>query len=188
MKLLKKVSAWMSNRSNWKVLILATLLFFSFIFFILPETAERSKEAVGSGESPDSSYIYSSTDLYRLAEAYGEEGRAYYIRSRFTFDVIWPLVYFFFLVTSLSVTFKKCSKNNLLRMVNLLPLGGLVFDYLENVFASITMARFPSQSPVIAEMTPVFTFIKWNFIYVSFTALVIGIVWILLRIILRQFK
>ena len=38
----------------------------------------------------------------RFAEAFGPAGRQAYIEARLTFDVIWPLVYAFFLITTIS--------------------------------------------------------------------------------------
>ena len=46
---------------------------------------------------------------------------------------------------------------------------------LENVGASLVMFRYPEQTPVIAELTPVFTLLKWCMIYASFAALVPGL-------------
>ena len=56
-------------------------------------------EEVGT---PDLSLYYSPNELYRMADAYGVSGRAEYIRVRFTFDLIWPLIYTFTLVTVIS--------------------------------------------------------------------------------------
>jgi len=52
-------------------------------------------ELTGTDVSPDTSVFYSAGELYGMAESYGEEGRAYYIYSRFTFDLIWPAAYLF---------------------------------------------------------------------------------------------
>ncbi|MBO2946039.1 hypothetical protein JJQ72_18835 [Paenibacillus sp. F411] len=161
---------------NWKWVAVAVLVFAGFIAWVLPRQASLSESASGSGESPDSSLWYTSADLYRIAEIYGEEGRAHYIEARFTFDVIWPLVYLGFLTIALTAAYVFLSSGSRWRAVNLLPLGGWGFDWLENLGSSLVMYRYPARTPVIAEMTPVFTLIKWCLIYASFGALVVGIV------------
>ncbi|HEY0601500.1 MAG TPA: hypothetical protein VGD58_01255, partial [Herpetosiphonaceae bacterium] len=88
-----QLSAWLYRRSTGWVVLAATALFVLFLGLVLPSQAARARQNTGVDESPDSSFVYSSDDLYRVAELYGPEGRAAYIRARFTFDVIWPLVY-----------------------------------------------------------------------------------------------
>ena len=43
--------------------------------------------------------MYSTSDLYEMAQSYGADGRGLYVKARFTFDLVWPLVYTLFLVT-----------------------------------------------------------------------------------------
>ena len=112
-----------------------------------------------------------------MAEAYGEQGRKAYIRARFTFDAVWPLVYTLFLVTAISWVFGKAfAPGSLWQRVNLVPLLGMLFDFLENVSTSLVMARFPDQTPVLAGLAPVFTLVKWVLLGGSFVLLLVGIV------------
>jgi len=41
--------------------------------------------------------------------------------------------------------------------------------------ASLIMYRYPERTPVLAELTPIFTLLKWCLIYASFAALVPGV-------------
>ncbi len=159
---------------NWKICLLAILVFVAFMLFVLPGVAENSKQITGTSESPDTSFFYTADDLYRMAEMYGEEGRTYYIKARFTFDIIWPVVYLFFLVAVLSMLFRNFDPSSNWRCCIVLPFLGVAFDFLENIGASVVMYRFPKRTPVIAEITLVFTMIKWIFIYASFAAIILG--------------
>ena len=71
-------------------------------------------------------------------------GRQAYIEARLTFDVIWPLVYAFFLITTISWladwAFRPGSP---WRLLNLVPVLGIVLDFLENGASVIVMARYP---------------------------------------------
>lgn len=50
---------------------------------MLPQQqATRAEQDTGSAKSPDTSLFYTPADLYRMAEAYGEEGRRAYVRAR----------------------------------------------------------------------------------------------------------
>jgi len=172
---LYKLSSWLYRVSGAPILLVAILVFVAFMVLVLPNMAGQLGEITGVDVSPDTSFIYSSTDLYEMAEAYGEEGRAYYIYSRFTFDVAWPLAYVFFLAVTTSYLYRNHSPGKSWKLVNLLPLVGGIFDFLENSAASLVMYRYPLETPVVATLAPVFTFIKWVLIVLSFAVLIIGL-------------
>lgn len=170
-----KLSSWFYRVSGTPILLVAILIFIFFMVVFLPNMAGQLGDITGVDVSPDTSFIYSSTDLYEMAEAYGEEGRAYYIYSRFTFDVAWPLAYMLFLVVTTSYLYRDHLTGSSWKLVNLLPLAGGLFDFLENSAASLVMYRYPLETPVVATLAPGFTFIKWVAIFLSFAALVIGL-------------
>jgi len=87
------------------------LIFALEVAFVLPQQAERAESVSQGAGSPDTSFFYSSTDLYNMAETYGAEGRTAYVCARFTFDLIFPLTYLFFLATSISwVILSRCPR------------------------------------------------------------------------------
>jgi hypothetical protein len=144
---------------------------------VLPSQASQAEEASGGSGSPDTSFWYSGSDLYHFAEAYGETGRAAYVRARWSFDLIFPLTYAFFLITTISWIYAYAFPlGSRWRYVNLFPLAGIVFDYLENTATSLVMARYPELTPVAASAAPVLTVIKWFFVMGSFVWLLFGIV------------
>ncbi|MFN2220564.1 MAG: hypothetical protein ACK2UA_18285, partial [Anaerolineae bacterium] len=105
------------------------------------------------------------------------EGRSAYIRARFTFDLVWPLIYTAFLVTAISWVFGKTFRSDSRwQRANLIPLFGALFDYLENVSTSLVMGRYPDQTAVVAALAPIFTSLKWIFLAGSFILLLAGIV------------
>ena len=60
--------------------------------------------------------------------------------------------------------------------MNLVPLLGMLFDYLENLATSLVMARFPARTLIIDFLAPIFTLLKWGLISTSFVLLVLGLV------------
>ncbi|MGE6204929.1 hypothetical protein [Guptibacillus hwajinpoensis] len=173
MKSLLYLSRKLSSRMTPTIWFLSVVIFALFLAFILPEVSERSYEVTQTSDSPDGSFFYTPEKLYTVAEQYGESGRSYYIKERFSFDIIWPLVYWFFLTTSITVLFRSISNEKWL-LLNLLPSFGVLFDYLENISTSAVMYFYPTTFPFISWAAPFFTSIKWSCIYASFLLILIG--------------
>lgn len=179
--MLSRMSKYFYSVSTGGVALLGLLVFIVFMIFILPQQAQKA-EAYSGGTSPDTSYFYSAEDLYRMAESYGAEGRSAYIRARFTFDLVFPLAYLFFLVTTISWSLARgLAERSRWRLLNLFPLAGALFDYLENISASWVMVRYPVQTPLVDVLTPIFTVVKWFFVNGSFVVLILGLALVLWR-------
>jgi hypothetical protein len=136
-----------------------------FMIFVLPDQAEQSNDY--SGFSPDTAFFYHPNKLISAAEDYGPEGRQAYIHSRWTFDLVFPLVYVVFLTTGISWYLKEYI-NKPLKHLNLIPLLAGAFDYLENIATTIVMAIYPRVSYLAASLASGFTLIKWLLVYGSF--------------------
>lgn len=173
---MKTISEWLYRISTWWVALISLVVFAAFIALVLPDQAAKADAAYGEGaQSPDSSFFYTADDLYAMAESYGASGRAAYVQARFTFDVIWPLAYVAFLATSISwVLGKAFTAGSRWRLANLVPVIGMVFDYLENIAAALVMMRYPNPTPVVDSLASVFTMIKWVFVNGSFAVLLLG--------------
>jgi len=166
--MLKRLSERLQGLSTGKSTFIALVIFALFNTFVLPGQAAAAQEISAGAGSPDLSFYYSADDLYAMAEAYGEQGRSAYIRARFTFDVIWPLVFTFFMVTSISWLSKRnFSKDSQWQMANILPIFGASFDYLENISNAIVMARYPESSAFFANFAGFATSLKWTFVGIS---------------------
>ncbi len=157
---------------SW-IALAALVVFLLFTAVVLPGQAAGSGERTGGARQPDTSLFYTPAELYGMAEAFGPDGRQAYIQARFTFDVVWPLVYGVFLVTAIgwlaSWAFRPGSP---WRQLNLAPVLGVFFDYLENLSTSLVMARYPAQTPVVDFLAGPFTLVKWVFVGGSFVVLV----------------
>lgn len=158
----------MKKTLSWKWVLIASTLFALFIVFVLPQVATYSNEALGDSVSPDTSLFYSAKDIYQMAENYGPSGRAAYINLRWTFDLVWPLIYTLFLVLWIIKLSQYLSFYKVTRFLFILPIIGMVLDFLENIGATIIMYRYPLSSRIIATITPVMTFLKWITLSESF--------------------
>ena len=176
--MLIKLSANFRRLSSGWVTLLGLLIFVVFSITVLPSQSAQADRSTGQTGIPDLSFYYSVEQLYEMAEGYGAEGRSAYIRARFTFDLIWPLVYGFFLVTSMSwLAGRVLSEGSRWEMANLLPFAGVLFDYLENISTSLVMLRYPQDTWLAANLAGFFTALKWVSIGASFVFLVIFLVW-----------
>jgi len=155
-----------------RLALAALAIFLLFAALVLPAQAARTAERTGADRQPDTSLLYSAGDLYEMAAAFGPEGRQAYIRARFTFDLIWPLVYGFFLVTSIGwLAGRAFVATSPGRLLVLAPLLGVALDYLENISTSLVMARYPAPTPPVDALAPLFTLLKWLFVAGSAAAL-----------------
>lgn len=173
---MRRLSDRIAKWSTGPVVLVGLAVFAVFIGWVLPDQATQAEAITGDAGSPDTSFYYSPSELYDMAEAYGPDGRSQYIRARFTFDVIWPIAYLMFLATAISWTFRRAfAADSLWQRANLIPVVGVVFDYLENIAASIVMARYPASTPVVDVLASPFTMIKWIFVQGSFVVLLAGL-------------
>jgi hypothetical protein len=175
--MLLTLSGWLYRISSGQVTVLGIVVFLAFTAIVLPPQTVEARRYAGQAGSPDTAFFYTPEDLYRIAEAYKEAGRAAYVRARFTFDLFWPLVYAFFLATSISWVYSRiATPGSHWRVLNLVPVIGMFFDYLENVTASIVMWRYPAATPFVDWLAALASLSKWFFIGASFLILLAGII------------
>ena len=155
----------------------AVVLFALFTAVVLPAQAEAGTFYTVRHAAPDTSAWYSPDDLYAAAEAWGRDGRAAYVNARVTFDVMWPMVYGTFLLTTLAwVWARGTASGSRWRGVALLPVVAVALDYAENICTATVMARYPARTPVLAELAPLFTAGKWLTLSAGFLLLGIGVI------------
>jgi len=157
--ILKKISQVLSKFSKPGIILVALAVFIVFSAVALPHQYAAAEAYSGGLGSPNLSLFYTSADLYRMAEQYGPAGRAAYVRARFSFDLIFPIIYTLFPVTAISRFLEMLSpKLSRWQMLNLAPIIGMLLDFLENITASVVISRYPAPSPFSACLAPVFTF------------------------------
>ena len=172
---ISKLSDGIIRKSTLLVTVSALVLFIVFTVTVLPSQSENAREQSGES-SPDMSFFFTVDELYEIAESYGEAGRDAYVKARFTFDLVWPVVYTLFLASSISWLFSRSFNNDsVLQRANLVPVIGMSLDYLENISASIVMLRYPTRTPFIDTLAVVFTPLKWAFVGGSFIVVMIGL-------------
>ena len=177
-----KLSRKLIRFSSVRVSVFFLLVFLAFTALVLPGQAQQAEQRSAGSGSPDLSLIYTGGDLYRMAEAYGETGRAEYIHERFTFDLVFPLIYTAFLLTAASWVVRMAGlAETRWHWLNLVPLLAFGFDLLENSLSSLVFARYPQTTPIAAQLAPLMTFLKWSTLGASFLILLFGLVLVIAR-------
>jgi hypothetical protein len=185
--MLTRLSLWLSKLSTQWTALISVVIFTLFTVLVLPGQSANSTAQIGENGSPDLLFYYSSEKLYQMAESFGEQGRSAYISARFTFDLIWPLVYGFFLVSTLGWLFKIAfPEGSIWQRANLLPVAGVIFDYLENISTSLVMGRYPAQTPILDWLAGIFTAFKWIAIGGSFVLLIAALLLALFKKVSRK--
>jgi hypothetical protein len=173
---LKKLSAFFYRISTGWVALAGLAVFILFSLLTLPvESARVDAYSQGLG-SPDTSFFYNGKMLLQMAEAYGEAGRAAFLKARWGFDLAFPLIYTFFYITSMSFLFKKeLKESNPLLFLNITPLLALFFDLAENTATSVVMSAYPLHDTWGQTLAPVFTPLKWVFVTICMLLLIFGV-------------
>ncbi len=172
---MKRLSEFFYRISKGWVALLALAIFIVFSALTLPGQNRISETYSQGSGSPDTSLFYSGGDLFAMAKWYGPAGRAAYIHARWTFDLAFPLVYTFFLVTSLSWFLGRVFRNNSKwRLLNLVPLAAMLLDLLENSMTTLVMAAFPQRVRIAEIAASFFTPFKWLAVGASFLLVLLG--------------
>jgi hypothetical protein len=135
--------------------IYLTLAWANFILFmvtILPWVSGLSQEA-GLTQSIDTNFSFDPSTIYPIVASYGADGRLFYLIQRWTFDLIWPLVY----AWPLFVTLRKYPIGRLA----LLPWLATALDYLENSVFTILVALYPLELSWLPILGVLMSLLKW---------------------------
>jgi hypothetical protein len=158
---MKKIINVVNRISSLPVLVLALILFMSFILYVLPNYKAESAKFMGDAGTLDLKFFSTPDTIYQIAEAYGEEGREKYILSKFTIDAAWPfvftLLYLVFINLSLGYVYGEKGSN-----LSVFALATLGFDYIENILAAVVMSVYPSTFDFLTWVLSFTTCLKWT--------------------------
>jgi len=169
----KDISLRLIKISTKSVVFIGFCIFLTFSILFLPGQTELTEKYSAGLGSPDTSLFYTPANLYRMAEIYGIEGRAAYVHARWTFDMAFPIIYTFFLVTSISwMAQRVLNPDHFLRRGNMLPFYAFLFDLLENTCTALVFTRYPTYLSFVSMLAPFFTLMKWICVGSSFTLLI----------------
>lgn len=173
----------LSRISNWKFIVPLFILFALFSFLIFPNYQSRMMEAAGQEIRPlDTRFEYSAEEVHRDFDALGPTGREIYKVVVARVDMLFPIVYGLLFVLLLAFLLRKASHDqSRWLLLSLLPLSGVVFDFLEN----FNILRLLIEHPDFAEETVVYgermTQLKHVLLFVSVGLMAVLAIALLIR-------
>lgn len=161
--------------------ILSIILFVSAIMFLLPQMSKVMEISSGTSITPDSDLWYSSQRLSEIKNMYGNKGISTYVSTRFSYDLLWPSIYFFFMVSTIASMTKTMNRNIFINIIYLLPIVIVAFDMMENITCSLYFNGVFEN--ITNSLAPFFSGIKWLLVIsVLIIQLVLFIVYIVSRV------
>ena len=157
------------------VLIIAVIVFVSFITYFLPMQKAATAQYTEHAGSVGLSFFPVPDTLYEWAEEYGPEGRRAFIKTWLTYDFFWPLSFTTLYVVFIGIAMRYVHGTKTARMCAL-PIITLVMDYLENILAIIVMTYYPTRMEMVAWGLTGVNALKWVSMYVVSTLFVYGLV------------
>jgi len=175
--MLKVLSNTLRKYAKSPFILLFFLLLLLFQMVLVPMVQGKLEASSGGTSLVDLLFSYSPETAYTMVGSYGDLGRALYITFTSTADMIYPVVYsiFFSLLLTwlLHRGFKSESKWQIL---NVIPFGAMIFDWLENANLLILLSQFPSRTSGVAEFSSICTTLKWGFGALSIFVVLLGFV------------
>lgn len=159
--MLNSLSAFLYRIASWKTLLLAVALYVPFPAYFLKNLEAQMNAFAGKAIGPiDLLLGYNPVRINEMVAAYGPEGRAIYATGELTADIAYPIIYTFLFCIILSLLFRNRTYAPF-RLVNVVPVGILGFDLLENACIVYLLKTYPAESVGVASLCSVFTNLKW---------------------------
>ena len=155
--------------SNWKIILPSAVLFVLYTLIVFPFYLSQINEIANEKVLfLDGRLNYNYEQVNTLFDKMGREGRDIYHFMAGKVDMIYPVVYGVFFVLLLASLLKKIiSKKSKIIFLSLLPLIGMLFDYLENLNTLNLLNKFPNITPEQVSYGSQMTQIKWVFLILS---------------------
>ena len=130
---------------------------------------------------------YSADEGYAVLEAQETDGRAFYRRLLLSTELVFTLMYRSFNAVLIAYLVGRwLPPASPWRYVCVLPLVGMVGDYLENGLVLVMLGAFPEQLNGVATMASTATVIKWGSNYVDYALMVVGLVGAVIQAIAKR--
>ncbi len=142
---------------NKTKLIVSIIVLILAIIILLPLMANAFKAVIDQDITPDKSFGYSLDDLAKIKQLYGRAGANTYFITRLTYDLIWPIVYLFFLINTFAFLLNGLT-GKAVKVIKLLPFIAVGFDLMENVLCSV---YFFYGQKLIGQLAVLSSQIKW---------------------------
>ena len=130
----------------------------------------------------DLQFFYTPEQAYEIIAAYTPAMRQAAAITRLTLDIVYPVIYGMMLALLLTLTFRRVfAPKAFADAAVFIPWGGVLFDYLENICFATMFLSYPKEFYTLAQISAIFTALKWTLIGIAFLLALIGGVKLMLR-------
>lgn len=157
------------------LVLLALEILFPAVF--LPISLAPLQSVPGAAGIIDFLFFYTPSTVSSMIASYGDTGRAAYLTFLLVTDILHPIVYALLFSLAISWLFRRgFPAESQWQQLNLLPLGSLLFDLLENLSIATMLASYPNPIEPLAWLATGFTMAKWTLTAGGFVLVLIGTV------------
>ncbi len=174
---LSRASRFFYTKSNLITALLATSVFAGYLLFFLTEKGKAFEVANSSIKSLGTSLGFGQVEILAFLSERSDQMINAYINFNQVWDSLFALIYGVMYVVWVSILFKPSSKK--VGVLNLLPFGQVLFDWLENFFLA-TLSKQYLADGTIASSTSLYastsSSIKWVFSLLVYGVILVGAV------------
>ena len=174
---LSRASQFFYTRSNLVTALLATFVFAVYLVLFLREQGTAFEVADSTVRSLGTSLGFGQAEILAFLAERDDQMISAYINFNLVWDSLFGLIYGVMYAVWVSLLFKPYSQK--VGILNLLPFGQVVFDWLENSALATASTQYLADG-TISSSTALFASIsstmKWVFSLLVYGLIVIGIV------------
>lgn len=175
--MIKTLSERLHRSATGRNIAIFAALMALFAVVIVPLVQAKVEAYSGGTSLVDLKMSYTPQTLYMMIASYGDAGRSLYRGFAASGDLLYPVVYSLLLALLLSWLIQRSRlSSSKLAMLNVVPLGGMVFDWLENAHVITLLSLYPEEYPAFAKTASICTSLKWGFGAAGGLLLVIALV------------
>ena len=174
---LRRASEFFYTKSTLATALIATAVFVGYTLLVLSGQGKAFAVANSTVKSLGTSLGFGQAEIL----AFFAERSAGQISAYITFNQVWDslygVIYGVMYVAWVSVLLKPYSQK--VRMLNLLPFGQVLFDWLENVGVSNLASQYLADGTIsssTAQLASTASSIKWAFAFLVYGVILVGIV------------
>jgi len=177
-RILDEVSDRIIAITSWRTMLaaFAGLLVTAFLVNGRPFGVAQLMAITGGVGILDMEVLYTPDQAYAFLTAMGDAGRAFELTHIIPIDLFVPFFYALFLstlITWLLHTWLPVESG--WHRLNVVPVAGAVFDYLENLGIIAMLLAWPARLPEIAQFTMASTLLKFSFSAAAFLIVAVAI-------------
>jgi hypothetical protein len=184
---LSRVSRFFYAKSNLITALLATALFVGYLFFVLTTQGMAFAVANSTVKSLGTSLGFGQTEILAFLAERSDQMISSYVNFNLIWDTLFGLIYGVMYVIWVSVVFKPYSPKA--GILNLLPFGQVVFDWLENASLAALSNQYLEDGTIsssIALFASTASSIKWVLSLLVYGVILVGIVMRITRAMKRR--